>query len=317
MNYLLMGLEKYNLEHRREQLVRDLVGDDEINISIYRGNDWEISELVADLQTVPFFNDNKVVIVENPGFIIPPKVNDQAYVEGLIRYFKSPNESSTLIIYLDQPFDRRRKGFTALSKYLKREVYDTLSEDDFRRAVVNDLKNSGLNLDYESQNELLSRLPLDLVNWKNELAKLQLYPERIDREVIRKLVSKPLEDNVFELTNAVNTKNTGKAIEVYHDLLVNSKNDISSLIGLLGSQFRFMYQAIALSEQGNNQRDIAERLDCKEGRVYMAFKNSAGRSSQQILRVLDSLAELDQNIKSGKVNAQLGLELFLIETTRK
>ncbi len=317
MNYLLMGTEKYNLRRRRNEIVKKLIGDDEINISVYRGSEWEISELIADLQTVPFFSDNRVVIVENPGFIVSPKVNDEPFVNALVSYFKKPNESTTFIIYIDQNIDRRRKALNTLVKYMKREVYDTLSEEDFQQAVNEDLRNSGLKLDFDSRNELMQRLPLDLDNWKNELEKLKLYPEKIDREVIRQLVAKPLESNVFELTNAVNTRNTARAIEVYHDLLVNNKNDIQGLIGLLAGQFRFMLQAVTLMEQGYNQKEIAEQLNCREGRVYMAFKNSGSRNSRQLLKVLDSLAQLDQNIKSGKVNPQLGLELFLVETTRK
>ena len=317
MNYLLMGTEKYNLRRRRNEIVNKLIGDDEINISVYRGSEWEISELIADLQTVPFFSDTRVVIVENPGFIVSPKVNDEPFVNALVSYFKKPNESTTFIIYIDQNIDRRRKALNTLVKYMKREVYDTLSEEDFQQAVNEDLRNSGLKLDFDSRNELMQRLPLDLDNWKNELEKLKLYPEKIDREVIRQLVAKPLESNVFELTNAVNTRNTARAIEVYHDLLVNNKNDIQGLIGLLAGQFRFMLQAVTLMEQGYNQKEIAEQLNCREGRVYMAFKNSGSRNSRQLLKVLDSLAQLDQNIKSGKVNPQLGLELFLVETTRK
>ncbi|MBR3352459.1 MAG: DNA polymerase III subunit delta [Erysipelotrichaceae bacterium] len=317
MDYLLMGTEKNNLRRRRNEIVKKLIGDDEINISVYRGSEWEISELIADLQTVPFFSDNRVVIVENPGFIVSPKVNDEPFVNALVSYFKKPNESTTFIIYIDQNIDRRRKALNTLVKYMKREVYDTLSEEDFQQAVNEDLRNSGLKLDFDSRNELMQRLPLDLDNWKNELEKLKLYPEKIDREVIRQLVAKPLESNVFELTNAVNTRNTARAIEVYHDLLVNNKNDIQGLIGLLAGQFRFMLQAVILMEQGYNQKEIAEQLNCREGRVYMAFKNSGSRNSRQLLKVLDSLAQLDQNIKSGKVNPQLGLELFLVETTRK
>ena len=312
-----MGTEKYNLRRRRNEIVKKLIGDDEINISVYRGSEWEISELIADLQTVPFFSDSRVVIVENPGFIVSPKVNDEPFVNALVSYFKKPNESTTFIIYIDQNIDRRRKALNTLVKYMKREVYDTLSEEDFQQAVNEDLRNSGLKLDFDSRNELMQRLPLDLDNWKNELEKLKLYPEKIDREVIRQLVAKPLESNVFELTNAVNTRNTARAIEVYHDLLVNNKNDIQGMIGLLAGQFRFMLQAVTLMEQGYNQKEIAEQLNCREGRVYMAFKNSGSRNSRQLLKVLDSLAQLDQNIKSGKVNPQLGLELFLVETTRK
>ena len=312
-----MGTEKNNLRRRRNEIVKKLIGDDEINISVYRGSEWEISELIADLQTVPFFSDNRVVIVENPGFIVSPKVNDEPFVNALVSYFKKPNESTTFIIYIDQNIDRRRKALNTLVKYMKREVYDTLSEEDFQQAVNEDLRNSGLKLDFDSRSELMQRLPLDLDNWKNELEKLKLYPEKIDREVIRQLVTKPLESNVFELTNAVNTRNTARAIEVYHDLLVNNKNDIQGLIGLLAGQFRFMLQAVTLMEQGYNQKEIAEQLNCREGRVYMAFKNSGSRNSRQLLKVLDSLAQLDQNIKSGKVNPQLGLELFLVETTRK
>ena len=120
---------------------------------------------------MPFFSDNRVVIVENPGFIVSPKVNDEPFVNALVSYFKKPNESTTFIIYIDQNIDRRRKALNTLVKYMKREVYDTLSEEDFQQAVNEDLRNSGLKLDFDSRSELMQRLPLDLDNWKNELEK--------------------------------------------------------------------------------------------------------------------------------------------------
>jgi DNA polymerase III delta subunit len=50
--------------------------------------------------------------------------------------------------------------------------------------------------------------------------------------------------------------------------------------------------------------------------LYYIKKDIKNRSCQDILKVLNDLSELDQNIKSGIIDGQTGLELFIIKTIR-
>ena len=313
MNYLLVGSEVYNLQRRRDSILKD-IGLDNEQPDIFFGA-IDIDEVIGACLTAPFFTDNKAVIIENPDFIVSGKASDEKVINRLIEYLDNPLESTTLIIYVDKPFDRRKKGFTALRKYLKTETFDTVTPDDFRLIVKNDIKNANLKMTSEAFDLLMDRLPLDVLNWKSELEKLTLYPGVVDRKAIRALVSRSLEDDVFQLSNAVVARNLGKAVQCFRDLMVNSKNDTTGIIGLLAYQFRFMCQVKSLNEQGYMIRDIAERYNAKEYRITMTLKSAQGRSSRALLDILSRLSQLDQDIKAGRKDAVTGLEMFIIEVT--
>ena len=121
------------LRHRMAGLPQDAV---ERTVEYY-------SELIADLQTVPFFSDNRVVIVENPGFIVSPKVNDEPFVNALVSYFKKPNESTTFIIYIDQNIDRRRKAlmmhFKDIGRIREASVEELMQVETINERVANEI----------------------------------------------------------------------------------------------------------------------------------------------------------------------------------
>ena len=166
-------------------------------------------------------------------------------------------------------------------------------------------------------NELISRLPLDIANWKTELDKLMLYPGKITREVVDDLISRPVENDTLQLSSAVVGKDVNRALRVYYDLLSNYKNNLQPIIGLLASQFRNMCMCRALNEQGYSAEAIADWFNHKPYWATMCLKNSSGTDSLALLKILAELAQLDQDIKSGKADAVSGLELFIIRNTRR
>ena len=46
-------------------------------------------------------------------------------------------------------------------------------------------------------------MPFDILMIQNELSKLELYGDTITTEVVSSIVTRPLEDDVFQLVNAV------------------------------------------------------------------------------------------------------------------
>ena len=312
MNYLLVGSEEYNLKKRRDEIIKKNI-DDEFNLNVIKGDQLVIQELLDDCMTPPFFADQKVIVVENPSFLL----EDDEDITALTDYLKKPSPFTVLIFYVNAAVNRRKSIFTELTKLMQYEKYDTLAPADFRHVVNKSLSDNGISLDYRAKEELLSRLPVDLSVWRNELTKLVNYPGRLDQETIKLLVSKPLEEDVFQLTNAVVGRKMSDAISIYRDLMTMNKNDAASLIGLLAYQFRFMSQVRALNEMGMTMAEIADHYKCKEYRVQMTLKGSTGTTSKDLLAILSRLSDLDQSIKAGEVDAKLGLELFIMNAVRR
>lgn len=314
-----MGSEVYNLKRRRDTLINEAIGEDTLNLSYYRFNDnYNLIDVVDDCSMIPLMADKKVVIVENPAFLVGGKnLENDKTISTFIEYLKNSNIQTTLIIYCDQPVDSKKKIYKELESLLKFEKFDLLNQEDFRRYIIKDLNDAGIKLDNNALNELIIRLPISIENWKRELEKLKLYPNKIDKTVVDSLVCRPLENNAFDLVDAVLSHNLDKALSIYHDLLVTNKNDIMSLIGLLGSQIRFMCQCKTLNEQHVSVRDIAQRFNCKDQRVSITLSNCGLNTSEEILNILSELSDLDQKIKKGLVDQIAGLELFIIKATKR
>ncbi|MGI6509470.1 MAG: DNA polymerase III subunit delta [Erysipelotrichaceae bacterium] len=339
MNYLLTGKESFDLKQRKNELIEKLVGkDNQLAVSIFRGHDEvNIDDVIDDCNMIPFLSSHKVVVLENPKFLTVKSKDDakedekadvkdqekedrdfQRYkvdADKLLEYLKQPHETTTLIIVFDSLDNPNRKFISMLAPYIKHEKFDLLSDEEFKKFVSDDLVKNKVQIDSEALNELLDRLPNSKENWQREIEKLILYPQKVTVEVVESLVSRPLEDNAFELTNALFSNNLSKALSVFNDLTVN-RIEVYGLIGLISTSLRMMSQVLMLTEMGKKDNEIASMLNISRGRLYYIKRDIKNKSCKEILEVLNNLSQLDQDIKSGKIDGQTGLELFIIKTIR-
>ena len=67
--YLLCGEQAYLRIQNRDRVRAALLGDgDEMNVSVYTGMDVTAREVIDQAQTLPFFADRRVIILENSVF---------------------------------------------------------------------------------------------------------------------------------------------------------------------------------------------------------------------------------------------------------
>ena len=65
------------------------------------------------------------------------------------------------------------------------------------------VKKRSLQIEPSAMQALLRRLPLDIRTIQTEMEKLELYGGVISSDVVERLVTRPLEEDVFQLVNAV------------------------------------------------------------------------------------------------------------------
>lgn len=316
MNYLLIGNEFYNLRKRKDELVKKAEVSD-LNLLIYDNcTGADLDEMISDCQTIPFFADKKLVILQNPSFIIDSKSADKNDLDRIINYLKQPSDTTDLIIYVEKTGTISQSAIKQLTKYIKIEKYDTLDETQFKDLVIKDLNENHIKIDKRGLDLLLKRLPNNVENWKSELEKLLIYGEPLDKVAVDNLISRQLEKDSFSLTNAISNNDLDQALRVFRDLLTVDKNALHGLLALIATQFRTMSQYKMLQEMGLSNQQIATKMNVKTGSVYYKLEACNGRSSKQLLEILNNLALLDQNIKSGKIDPVIGSELFIVKTIR-
>ena len=122
---------------------------------------------------------------------------------------------------------------------------------------------------------------------------------------------KNIDMDIFKLIDNILNKNKEQAIECLEEMMKYGEEPLALII-MLANQFRIMYQAKMLVKKGYSERDIASLLDIHEYRVKKALEKARMYNESIILDNLEKLANLDYDIKSGNIDKNIGLELFLL-----
>ena len=316
MNYLLYGSETYRLKKKLDELLK--ANDPEntgMNTVVYEaGNaDFQLRAVLEDAWTIPFFAEKKTVVVRNPAFLTTSGSLNEKDGKALEDYLNHSCPSTDLIFCGEfESLDQRKKLVKLAIKTCRVFTMKRLDEREFRSYVNQQLSAHQLILSREAMDELMQRLPLDLESFHQELIKLTLFGTKISRDDIVHLVSRPLDEDVFHLVNAVITHDLKQAMHLWYDLDSLNKDPIY-LVALLASQFRLMAQVRMLSDRRMSESMIAQQLKVHPFRVKKAHESIARLNSERLLEILNDLAELDQRFKSGTLDRRLGFEMFLIK----
>ena len=111
--YLLCGEQAYLRIQNRDRVRAALLGDgDEMNVSVYTGMDVTAREVIDQAQTLPFFADRRVIILENSVFF-----SKKASVESdtLAAFIPDIPETASIIFVEENP-DKRKKLYRAVQK---------------------------------------------------------------------------------------------------------------------------------------------------------------------------------------------------------
>lgn len=313
MIYLLIGEQSLLLKSTLNQIVNNAIDyKDEFN---YINLDFEnnsLESILDCLQTPAFGSDKKVVIVKNPYFFNDAKkklpfTNDLTELE---QYLYNPNDDCEFIIICQKEYyNPKHKIATILQKIGTVKNLIIESYEDIKDYAQTIMKKLNIDIEPSAFSLLLSRCK-DIVTLEKELGKLSLYSNYIDYEAVEHLVPRPLEENVFDLSNAILKKDTKKAMQIYSDLKT-IKTEPIALISMLANQFRFMLQVGIIKKTMRSDDEIAKELNAHPYRIKIARENLRKHSINDIKSYLVTLANLDIDIKKGVKDRYIDFELFL------
>ena len=157
----------------------------------------------------------------------------------------------------------------------------------------------------------------DVTRLYNECNKLKTYKindKYISKDDVEELSFKRLGDSTettFQFSRALAEKDKKSALKLYQELL-NYKIEPLSIIGLLASQFRIMYQVKNLEEKNMRNDEIASSLKEKPYRITKTRELTRYYSKREILDLMIKLEDIDLKIKTTSVDANTLVQLFIL-----
>ena len=262
------------------------------------------------------FSSGSLVLVEEPDFLIR-KVDDKK-LESIYNYVHNPVYETDLVFYTYQNnFSNRLKSFKTISENAELITLNSYDYKNFNTYVRTRLNEEGLKLNNDSINLLANICKRSATLFNSNLEVLKLYPEQINVQVINKLCSASDDNDSFELINALTIRDISKAIATERKLL--SENDSAlSVIGLLASQLRYLYQIAYYVSAGKKKSEIMDICNINEYRYSKAIQTINVLDKKQIIKLLSQLSDLDIRCKSdNSISDNSRFELFILELLKK
>lgn len=107
--YLLYGEEQYLIRQYRDKLKHALAADDDtMNFSAFSGSDINQKEIIDLAETLPFFADRRLILIEDSGLF-------KKSAEELADYMSSIPET-TYFVFAEKEIDKKTKMYKQVKK---------------------------------------------------------------------------------------------------------------------------------------------------------------------------------------------------------
>lgn len=304
-NYLIEGSDYISVNNKISEIIKKN-GFSDASISKYDLSEGLLDDALEDLNTYGLFSDKKIVIINNFDKM-DPLFNKP---EELLKYVENSSSLNLLFVVSDK-YDDRKKIIKDLKKKMK---FIKISTDPvvFTKSCLEGYKveNGVINL-------LVNNTLGDVTRLYNECNKLKTYKindKYISKDDVEELSFKRLGDSTettFQFSRALAEKDKKSALKLYQELL-NYKIEPLSIIGLLASQFRIMYQVKSLEEKNMRNDEIASSLKEKPYRITKTRELTRYYSKREILDLMIKLEDIDLKIKTTSVDANTLIRLFIL-----
>lgn len=319
--YLVQGTEQYLIEQARQTFFESVFQNEEdtdLNYGHFDMKETTIGVAIQEADSFPFFGEKRLIFIDNPYFLTGERVANapEHDLKEIENYIDNPSEFSVVVIFAPyEKLDKRKKVTKLLTKNAVLLDVQPMKEREMRTYVKAVCKENGYSFKDQAFELLMQLTDRKLTRVMQELEKLMLFHKDskvIVKSSVEKLVSKSLEQNVFELNTLVLKKDVHRSIEVYQELLTQ-KEDPIKIIALLIVQFRLLLQVKILRKKGYQQGDIASLLKVHPYRVKLAVQLEKDFDQQLLSQAHHYLIDADYKIKTGQVEPELQFELFVLK----
>lgn len=315
MLFIITGQEQLLMDNKLAALKKEYpIQEPDLNDTRLDCRDFTCQEIINEVTSVPFFSDYRFVVLTHPYFLNTEKGRNEKNeeIDRLIEALCHTTDDMVIVIYAPGKLDERKKWVKNLRKVATSFDFGHPEPHRLRSSSRQAFKKRKTEIDDDALDLLISRAGDSLMQLQNETDKLCLFTNHVTIDDVKRLVSKPLEENAFELTGAMLKRDLNKVLTIYRDLMTKNEEPIR-LIALMASSLRTLYQVKLLDRKGYNDQEIGKYLDMNPYRLKYIRNDSNNFDLDDLLKLIHDLSELDVQIKQGRIDKYQGLELFFMK----
>lgn len=312
--YLLFGKEHYLLKENRERLLKALGVTDrkDINFTLLSEKDFNVPTLISDSDTLPFFADRRVILVEESGYFKGNKKEK----DRLVKYIPDIPET-TVIVFVESEVDKRDKLYKAVAKNGTAEEFVIGDQNEMFRWIGGRLSVDGIQMRRDAWNEFYLRCGSSMDLMDAEYQKLSAYcweKKQIEKSDVEAICANASETKIFALSDAISERNAARVFEVYHDMLRQNEK-APGILALIQRQLMQLYDLKLMDRDGVSFADKKKNLGISYDFIIRKLETYQKRFKEdELRRLLRKAADYEEDFKSGRIEDSIAVELLLNET---
>lgn len=310
--YLLYGDEAYLKQQYKHNLVKALNPDgDTMNFNHYEGKGVDVKQLIDLCETMPFFAERRVILLEDTGFFKNKSEELADYMKELPDYL--------CMVFVESEVDKRNRMYKAVKACGTIAEFARQDEKTLMRWAAGILGKAGKKITQRDMELLLTKTGTDMGNLRMELEKLICYTEGRDvvtAEDIEEICTTQTTNRIFDMVRAVTEKNQKRALDLYYDLLT-LKEPPMRILFLLAKQYRQLLQVKQFAEAGLAQQEMASKLGVPSFAVRNIASCARAYTISELEQAIKDFVDAEESVKTGRLEDKLSVELLIIKYSSK
>ena len=266
--------------------------------------------LIAAAETLPFLADKRLVVVrEHPALAGKAEAD-----EWLTEYMAHVPDSCVMVFLCRGKADARKKLYRAIQKHGAVVTFSPLSDAELNAWIIKAFSALGKRCAPQTASLLAFTVGNDTALLRAEMEKIAaLCGEREDvaDEDVRAVATRSIECTVFEMVDAVEAGQEGRAFSLLKDMLLSGSDRIGILAMLL-RQYRLLQHVKIMQFEKKSAQEIKQRLGVAPFAAERCIRQAAAYSGKEIKQAVDICLDTEYRIKSGRLNQEGALEAAML-----
>lgn len=255
----------------------------------------DLNIFINQLLSSSFFNENRLFICDN--ILDGLGVEEQKKIIRALE--EKQDETAVILIENKEPKGEIKKFIQKNGQIIN---HTKAPERDIINFINERVTEEGGKISPLAAERLASFVGPDFWQINEEIKKLTLYKKSDEPEIdiqtadVDHLVKSNFEANIFELMDAISTKNQRKAIKLLNQFLESGENEMY-IFSMIAKQFRNI--ALAKFEGITSEKILAEKAGLHPYVAKKSILQARNFDKKEIISIYQKLTEADLSLKSG------------------
>ena len=284
--YLLFGEEEFLKQSYKKRLREAIAGDDTMNYNYFEGKGMDVRELISLANTMPFFSERRLILVEDSGFF---KAASDELVEAM-----ADIPDTTCMVFVESAVDKRNRLYKKVKELGYAAELKKQDASQLARWAAGILARNGRKITAATMELFLEKTGDDMETISSELEKLISYTmgrEVVTAEDVEAVTTVQVSNKIFEMVNAIVTGQTRAAMDLYEDLLTLKE---------------------PLLDSGADRAAIASKLKVPPFVAGKLMPQARSFTREQIAGCVEACVEAEEAVKTGRLGDRMAVELMIM-----